>query len=147
MAACGGFRLEMEREDQAKKVLPIQLFSLALKGLMPTMKKCNIIEVDFEIGFDADEYDDIYCSLGEMPKKVAEVFPNFNSYCIEQTESYGVAANSEATMKNGEFLCIAGDSDGNFGKKAIGHIIDGNVVLAEENIDIDEVMQTLFEEE
>ncbi len=39
MAACGGFRLEMEREDQAKKVLPIQLFSLALKGLMPTMKK------------------------------------------------------------------------------------------------------------
>ena len=130
MAACGGFRLEMEREDQAKKVLPIQLFSLALKGLMPTMKKCNIIEVDFEIGLDADEYDDIYCS-----------------YCIEQTESYGVAANSEATMKNGEFLCIAGDSDGNFGKKAIGHIIDGNVVLAEENIDIDEVMQTLFEEE
>ena len=107
----------------------------------------NIIEVDFEIGLDADEYDDIYCSLGEMPKKVAEVFPNFNSYCIEQTESYGVAANSEATMKNGEFLCIAGDSDGNFGKKAIGHIIDGNVVLAEENIDIDEVMQTLFEEE
>ena len=66
--------------------------------------------------------------MGEMPKKVAEVFPNFNFYCIEQTESYGVAANSEATMKNGEFVCIAGDSDGNFGKKDIGHTIDGNVI-------------------
>lgn len=67
--------------------------------------------------------------------------------CIEQTESYGVAANSEATMKNGEFVCIAGDSDGNFGKKVVGHVIDGNVVFTEEDIDMDEVMQTLFEEE
>ena len=149
MAGCGGFRLEMEREDQAKKVLPI--VQSCFEGIdaynEEIVQDGTIIEVDFEIGLDADEYDDIYCSLGEIPKKVAEVFPNFNFYCIEKTESYGVAANSEANMKNGEFVCIAGDSDGNFGKKVIGHIIDGNVVFAEENIDIDEVMQTLFEEE
>ena len=84
---------------------------------------------------------------GEMPKKVAEVFPNFNFYCIEQTDAYGVAANSEATMKHGEFVCVSGDSDGNFGKRVIGHVIDGNIVFTEENIDMDEVMQILFEEE
>ena len=107
----------------------------------------NIIEVGFEIGLDADEYDDIYSSLGEMPKRVAEAFPDFNFYCIEQTDAYGVAANSEATMKHGEFVCVSGDSDGNFGKRVIGHVIDGNIVFTEENIDMDEVMQILFEEE
>ena len=80
-----------------------------------------------------------------MPKRVAEAFPDFNFYCIEQTDAYGVAANSEATMKNGEFVCVSGDSDGNFGKRAIGHIIDGNIVFTEENIDMDEGMQILFE--
>ena len=107
----------------------------------------NIMEVDFEIGLDADEYDDIYSSLGEMPKRVAEAFPDFNFYCIEQTDAYGVAANSEAAMKHGEFVCVSGDSDGNFGKRVIGHIIDGNIVFTEENIDMDEGMQILFEEE
>ena len=67
-----------------------------------------------------------------MPKRVAEAFPDFNFYCIEQTDAYGVAANSEAT---------------NFGKRVIGHVIDGNIVFTEENIDMDEVMQILFEEE
>ena len=118
--------------------------TLALKELMPAR---NIIEVGFEIGLDADEYDDIYSSLGEMPKRAAEAFPDFNFYCIEQTDAYGVAANSEATMKHGEFVCVSGDSDGNFGKRVIGHIIDGNIVFTEENIDMDEVMQILFEEE
>lgn len=64
-----------------------------------------------------------------------------------QTDAYGVAANSEATMKHGEFVCVSGDSDGNFGKRVIGHVIDGNIVFTEENIDMDEVMQILFEEE
>ena len=64
-----------------------------------------------------------------MPKRVAEAFPDFNFYCIEQTDAYGVAANSEATMKNGEFVCVSGDSDGNFGNRVIGHIIDGNIVF------------------
>lgn len=82
-----------------------------------------------------------------MPKRVAEAFPDFNFYCIEQTDAYGVAANSEATMKNGKFVCVSGDSDGNFGKRVIGHVIDGNIVFTEENIDMDEVMQILFEEE
>ena len=82
-----------------------------------------------------------------MPKRVAEAFPDFNFYCIEQTDAYGVAANSEATMKHGEFVCVSGDSDGNFGKRVIGHIIDGNIVFTEENIDMDEGMQILFEEE
>ena len=139
----------MESEDQAKKVLPI--VQSCYEGVEAYTEEIvqdgNIVEVDFEIGLDADEYDDIYCSLGEMPKKVAEEFPNFNFYCIEQTDAYGVAANSEATMKNGEFVCISGDSDGNFGKKIIGHFIDGKVVFTEENIDIDDVMQTLFGEE
>ena len=80
-----------------------------------------------------------------MPKRVAEAFPDFNFYCIEQTDAYGVAANSEATMKNGEFVCVSGDSDGNFGKRAIGHVIDGNIVFTEESIDMDEGMQILFE--
>lgn len=78
-----------------------------------------------------------------MPKRVAEAFPDFNFYCIEQTDAYGVAANSEATMKHGEFVCVSGDSDG----RVIGHVIDGNIVFTEENIDMDEVMQILFEEE
>lgn len=82
-----------------------------------------------------------------MPKRVAEAFPDFNFYCIEQTDAYGVAANSEATMKHGEFVCVSGDSDGNFGKRVIGHVIDGNIVFTEENIDMDEGMQILFEEE
>jgi len=82
-----------------------------------------------------------------MPKRVAEAFPDFNFYCIEQTDASGVAANSEATMKHGEFVCVSGDSDGNFGKRVIGHIIDGNIVFTEENIDMDEGMQILFEEE
>jgi len=64
-----------------------------------------------------------------------------------QTDAYGVAANSEATMKHGEFVCVSGDPDGNFGKRVIGHIIDGNIVFTEENIDMDEGMQILFEEE
>ena len=80
-----------------------------------------------------------------MPKRVAEAFPDFNFYCIEQTDAYGVAANSEATMKHGEFVCVSGDSDGNFGKRVIGHVIDGNIVFTEENIDMDEGMQILFE--
>ena len=80
-----------------------------------------------------------------MPKRVAEAFPDFNFYCIEQTDASGVAANSEATMKHGEFVCVSGDSDGNFGKRVIGHIIDGNIVFTEENIDMDEGMQILFE--
>lgn len=50
-------------------------------------------------------------------------------------------------MKHGEFVCVSGDSDGNFGKRVIGHVIDGNIVFTEENIDMDEVMQILFEEE
>lgn len=50
-------------------------------------------------------------------------------------------------MKHGEFVCVSGDSDGNFGKRVIGHVIDGNIVFAEENIDMGEVMQILFEEE
>lgn len=50
-------------------------------------------------------------------------------------------------MKHGEFVCVSGDSDGNFGKRVIGHIIDGNIVFTEENIDMDEGMQILFEEE
>ncbi|MFR6085843.1 MAG: hypothetical protein ACLUIX_00535 [Oscillospiraceae bacterium] len=79
--------------------------------------------------------------MGEMPKRVAEAFPDFNFYCIEQTDAYGVAANSEATMKHGEFVCVSGDSDGNFGKRVIGHVIDGNIVFTEENIDMDEGMQ------
>lgn len=82
-----------------------------------------------------------------MPKRVAEAFPDFNFYCIEQADAYGVAANSEATMKHGEFVCVSGDSDGYFGKRVIGHIIDGNILFTEENIDMDEVMQILFEEE
>lgn len=82
-----------------------------------------------------------------MPKRVAEAFPDFNFYCIEQTDACGVAANSEATMKHGEFVCVSGDSDGNFGKRVIGHVIDGNIVFTEENIDMDEGMQILFEEE
>ena len=82
-----------------------------------------------------------------MPKRVAEAFPDFNFYCIEQTDAYGVAANSEATMKHGEFVCVSGDSDGNFGKRVIGHVIDGYIVFTEENIDMDEGMQILFEEE
>ena len=131
----------MEGEDQAKKALPI--VQSYFKGIDAYEEEIaqdgNIIEVDFEIGLDADEQDDIYSSLGEMPKRVAEAFPDFNFYCIEQTDAYGVAANSEATMKHGEFVCVSGDSDGN--------LIDGNIVFTEENIDMDEGMQILFEEE
>jgi len=55
-------------------------------------------------------------------------------------------------MKHGEFVCVSGDPDGNFGKRVIGHVIDGNIVFTEENINMDninmdEVMQILFEEE
>ena len=50
-------------------------------------------------------------------------------------------------MKHGEFVCVSGDPDGYFGKRVIGHVIDGNIVFTEENIDMDEGMQILSEEE
>lgn len=76
----------MEGEDQAKKTLPIvqSCFEEIVVCEEEIAQDGNIIEVDFEIGLDADEYDDIYSSLGEMPKRVAEAFPDFNFYCIEQ---------------------------------------------------------------
>lgn len=149
MAGCGGFRLEMDSASQAEKVLPVvqACFENIEAYSEEIILDDNIIEVDFEIGLDADEYDDVYCSLGEMPQKVAHAFPNYNFYCVEQTDSYGVAANSEATMKNGVFVCISGDSYGNFAKKITGHYNDDEMVFVEENIDIDEMMQTLFDEE
>ena len=56
-AGRGGFRLEMEGEDQAKKALPI--VQSYFKGIDAYEEEIaqdgNIIEVDFEIGLDADE--------------------------------------------------------------------------------------------
>ncbi len=111
--------------------------TLALKKLMRARKKLPKTAISLRWT--------LKLVLTQMNRMIST--PHWEKCQREQTDAYGVAANSEATMKHGEFVCVSGDSDGNFGKRVIGHIIDGNIVFTEENIDMDEGMRILFEEE